>query len=189
MRSRASALSFERDFLRYSRNGVVLLNIHAHHAGRLRGAISARKWGAKRNRDLAENSAGDAPAERAFNPVDRLDHLNLAAEDGKERALSPLGDGEFSGLRWRSAEVRASRSSSGLGRRRKQRNCCYVLDGQHDRAGSPLRTRSERPWSRPRIERPPASARLRHDADIGLRRLPSLRILLLGVLVGHRARR
>src|ERR1019366_476997 len=29
--------------------------------------------------------------------------------------------------------------------------------------------------------------RLRHDSDVGLRRLPALRILLLGVLVGHRA--
>ena len=29
--------------------------------------------------------------------------------------------------------------------------------------------------------------RLRHDSDVGLRRLPALRILLLGVLIGHRA--
>ena len=29
--------------------------------------------------------------------------------------------------------------------------------------------------------------RLWHDSDVGLRRLPALRILLLGVLIGHRA--
>src|SRR5262249_29990130 len=36
--------------------------------------------------------------------------------------------------------------------------------------------------------RVPSALRLRHDADIGLRRLPALRPDLLGVVVAHRAR-
>ena len=48
-------------------------------------------------RHLAENSAGQAPAERALDPVKGLDDLDLAAQDGKQRALSALGNGEFSG--------------------------------------------------------------------------------------------
>src|SRR5262249_53366540 len=45
-------------------------------------------------------------------------------------------------------------------------------------------------FAAPLVSTPPfrnSSLRLRHDADIGLGRLPALRILLLGVLVGDRS--
>src|SRR5262249_44924340 len=124
---------FERDILRNCRHSVILLNIHAHDARRLRGAISARKRRAKRNRNLAKNSAGDAPTEPAFNSVEGLDHLDLAAEDGKQGALSALGDRELTG-----PEVEVGRGPGQpvkfrCRQGRKQRNCCYVFDGQHGR--------------------------------------------------------
>ncbi len=86
----------EREIIRDCRDRVVLLDIHAHHARRFRSAIPAREWGAQGNGHLAKNGAGEAPAEPAFDPVDGLDHLDLAAEDSEERALSPLRDGELS---------------------------------------------------------------------------------------------
>ena len=111
------------------RHGVVLLDIDPHHAGRLRRAISPRERTAERYRHLAENSAGEAPAERALNAVDGLDHLDLAAEDCKQRTLSALVHGELAGT-----EVEISRGAGQplqLRPRqgRKQGNCGNVLGG------------------------------------------------------------
>ena len=95
-RQRADLL---RDVLRHCRDGVILLNVDPHHARRFGGAISPGKRRAKGERHLAEDRARDAPAEPAFDPVERLDDLDLAGEDDKERALSAFVNGEFSGTK------------------------------------------------------------------------------------------
>ena len=88
-RERADLLG---DVLRHCRDRVILLNIDSHHARRFGGAISPWKRRAKGNRHLTKNGARDAPAEPAFDPVDRFDDLDLAGENSKERALSPFVD-------------------------------------------------------------------------------------------------
>src|SRR5262245_34612496 len=58
------------------------------------------------------------------------------------------------------------------------------------RSGTSAMLRPPRAWSAAcamGAAMPDSTARLRHDADIGLGRLPTLRVLLLGILVRHRA--
>ena len=123
-----------RHFLRCGRERVVFLKLDAHDARWLRRAISGGKRRAKRDRHLAEDDAGNAPAERALDPVDDLDDLDLAGKNGKERGLGALVSGELPGSEM---EVGASAGETlpiGSRKGRKQRDRRNVLNGQH---GSP----------------------------------------------------
>src|SRR6185295_19586432 len=95
-RKRADLLS---DVLRHCRDGVILLDIDTHHARRLGGPISPGKRRAKGERHLTKDCPRDAPAEPTFDPVKRLDDLNLAREDNEQRTLSAFVNGEFSGAK------------------------------------------------------------------------------------------
>ena len=78
---------------------------------------------------------GSAPAERALDPVDRLDDLDLAGENGEERALSALVNGEFSGSEMDVGGRVGETLQVGGGKRRKQRDRRDIVNGQH---GCPL---------------------------------------------------
>ncbi len=78
---------------------------------------------------------GSAPAERALDPVDDLDDLDLAGQNGKERGLSALVNSE---LPRSEMDVRGSAGETlpvGRRKRRKQRDRRDILNGQH---GCPL---------------------------------------------------
>ena len=120
------------DVRRDRRDRVVLLRIDPHHARRLDGTVSAGKRRPEGNRHLAEDRARKPTAEPAFDPVDRLHDLDLAGEDGKQRALSAFGNGELSRTE---VEVGGrARESFQLGGRQsgEQRNRRDVVDRQHE---------------------------------------------------------
>jgi hypothetical protein len=95
--------------VRDRRDRVVLLRIDPHHARHLHRTVSAGKRGPEGNRHLTEDRAGKPKAEPALDPIDRLHDLDLAGEDGEQRALSAFGDGELSGTE---VEVRGGASES-----------------------------------------------------------------------------
>jgi hypothetical protein len=97
MRSRASAPSFSATSGAAAGDGEVVLRLDAHHARRLRGPVGAGERRRERQRHLAEDLAGRAPAERALDAVERLDDLDPARQHGEERALAALVDGELAG--------------------------------------------------------------------------------------------
>jgi len=66
---------------RCRRDGVILPDIHAHDARGLRRPIASVKRRAEGDRQLAENDAGEAPAQRALDAVEQSDHLDLAGEN------------------------------------------------------------------------------------------------------------
>ena len=86
------------DVLRDRRDGVVLLDIDAHHARRLGGAISARET-ACRGRSAPHRRSCPGRASRAVRSIPSivLTTSILPREDGEQRALSAFVNGEFSG--------------------------------------------------------------------------------------------
>src|SRR5262245_60675139 len=78
----------------------------------------------------------------------------------------------------------SSMSNGGLPSGRSTPAVCAFAGGASSKACA---TAHGRPLARQGTAMPDSTARLRHDADIGLGRLPALRVLLLGVLVRHRA--
>ena len=104
----ADALARERadlfgDLGRRRGDGVVMLRLDAHDARRLGGAIAAGKRRREGQRHLAEDRAGQAPAERALDAVELLHHLELAREHREERALAAFVNRELAGARGMSA--------------------------------------------------------------------------------------
>jgi hypothetical protein len=111
--------------------GVVLRGGHAHHARRLRGAVVAHERSPQRQRDLAEDLAGRAPADRLLDAVELLRHLDLAGDDGEQRALLALVDHVLAG-----GEVDVGRPlrqliQLGGGQGREDRDARQLFDGQH----------------------------------------------------------
>ena len=108
-----------------------MLRIHAEDARGLRRAIAAHEHGTEGDRHFAEDGAGNAPAQRAFDTVVTLDDLDLAGENRVERALTTFMNGEFAGTEMQvgggfreTFEIRNSE-------RREQRNGADVVNRQH----------------------------------------------------------
>jgi hypothetical protein len=127
-RKRADLLG---DVLRHCCDGVILLNIDTHHARRFDGAISPRKRRAKGKRHLTKDRARDSPAEPTFDPVERLDDLDLACEHDKERALSAFVDSEFSRTKVEVGGCPGEALQIDRRKSRKQRDRHNVVDRQH----------------------------------------------------------
>jgi hypothetical protein len=57
-------------------DGEIVMRLHAHHARGLRRAVCAGEGRGERQRHLAEDAPGQAPAQRALDAVEALDHLD-----------------------------------------------------------------------------------------------------------------
>lgn len=66
---------------------MVVVGRDTHDAGLLRRPETDREHGSEHDRDLAEDVARMAFADDPPDPVDMLDRLDPAVEDGEERAL------------------------------------------------------------------------------------------------------
>jgi hypothetical protein len=76
-----------RDLRECRGNRVVLPRIDANHARGLRRAIAADERPAERDRDLPENLAHAAPADRALHAIETLGDFDLAREHRKQSSL------------------------------------------------------------------------------------------------------
>ncbi len=120
-----------RDLRRRRRHGVVLLGIHAKDARRFCRAVSADEAGPERDGHLAENGARRTPAERSFDAIEQLDHLDLAAQDRVERPVSTFMHGKFPGAQMQVSGRFREALELGNSKRREQRNGPDVVNGQH----------------------------------------------------------
>ena len=94
---RGKAPDLPRDVRCRRRERVVVVRVDPHDARRLGGAEADGEHGAQRDRDLAEDLAGMADADRPRDPVDVLDRLDLAGEHREQRALAALVGGVLAG--------------------------------------------------------------------------------------------
>lgn len=127
-RERAEPL---RDLRRRGGDGVVVPGLQAHHPRRFRRAKAPEEHAAEHDRDLAEDLARAAPADRALHAVDQLGDLDLPGEHHEERALLARVDRVLSGVEM---DVRGVlRDACKLGGRQPQeeRNRPDLLDHQH----------------------------------------------------------
>ena len=77
---------------------------------------------------FAENRARNAPAQRSFDPVNHLDDLDPASENRKERAVSPLMNGELSGTQMQVGGCPREQLEFGHCERREQRDCSDIVN-------------------------------------------------------------
>ena len=79
-------------------DGVVVVRLEPQHARRLAARAEADgEDRSERDRHFAEEVADVAFADDARDPVDELDRLDLAAEDGEERTLASFVRGVLAG--------------------------------------------------------------------------------------------
>jgi hypothetical protein len=81
--------------------------------------------------NLTKDRARDSPAEPTFDPVERLDDLDLACEHDKERALSAFVDSEFSRTKVEVGGCPGEALQIDRRKSRKQRDRHNVVDRQH----------------------------------------------------------
>jgi hypothetical protein len=123
----AHALACERadlchDLRRSRRNGVILLGIHAQDARGFRRPIAAHEHRAEGDRHFAEDGAWNAPAQRSFDAVEKLDDLDLAGKYRVQRAVTTFMHGEFSGTEVQVGGGLRESLEFGHGECREQRN-------------------------------------------------------------------
>src|ERR1700683_592678 len=75
---------------------MIVLGAQTQHTRRLGGPVAGRKRCAERQRHLAEYGSWHAPAERARDPIEQLDHFHLSGNDRIKCTLIALVDGKFS---------------------------------------------------------------------------------------------
>jgi hypothetical protein len=142
----ADALARQRtellgDLGRRRGDGEILVRLDAHHARRIGGAIGARKRRREGQRHLAEDRAGQAPAERALDAVELLHHLELSRQHREEGTLSAFVDRELAGAQGDVGRGAHQALELALRQRREQRYGADFLDRQHALVGSPRATR------------------------------------------------